>query len=376
MNRNASSNKKRRATAPPPEEAPQEKPNPVTSPTSTAIAKMEEAVLTLPQPLQKSLREVFRKVINQLPTLTRLKQSRQLLARDDRPPKSTNFKFELTANRAVKETADFQALSTSVKSAMDSFQKELKSLIIQAKELEIKSCQQSIFDEIINAVDLFTRSQTIWQFGANESIKPINMAHIYKGVLDSDEVRSATAKSELLITERILQLIPADGQNQTDSNPQLVETMVAFLKKAIIEPIRAYESTRIEKEKQQSIDCLFNTKAASKATNDVAMALDSVEGLDHGTLKQLIQANVSQATKALNQKVASLSKKLRDSEKQNQKNSSQGGKQEPARGKQPENQDKAAAPVNATSNAKTTSDAKNPRNRSQKNKKKTAAKEK
>lgn len=370
MNRQSTSNK-RQATAPPGLAA--EEISTGTLPTRAAFDALETAVLSLQhQPLQKVLRDVSRKVINHLPKLAHHIKARATLASGEKPPKSVCFQFKLHASKAVELSAPFKALNAETATVLANHQRELLAILLQAKDLEIASLRNIILDEINLAVQLFAKSYVIWNDGHHAIVKPYNMNKILSRVLQTNEVRNTLSFSTSEMNRALILIIPIATQNIDDLNEPQITAIAEPLLLAIRDPIAIFETTRRQNENAHSIASLFSAKTATRATAEVAMAIDDIDGLDQATLQQLITTNVAKATKSLNQKVALLSKKLRESSSKQPtpKNSKEGGTPEPAFGKKPENQDPAAATVNAPPAAKTLPPAKKRKPKSKKSTKK------
>jgi hypothetical protein len=324
-----------------------EAPIQTTAPSEAARDRVASAVASLPK-LTKQLAEFwctkvntsYAKVTKQTKTLA------SLTATPESIPRSARVSFAIAGSRLVTGLPEFKTLADATKELVDQFQKDLKTQIVAAAELELAALKKEHSTVVFSAVTTFA---TIFLLASTE--KPATAEDLWLFV-DQARTRVVTAsvaalsdpERAALFTELSGFAVPMEAAAPPD--PTNAFTLTAFLghcKTLFVDPCVAYDSALRLNAVALAAHNLTTLAIGNTTTAAVATALDDEPTITSTQMESLVNASVKKATDALR---SQLRKELES--KPPAKNATRGAADRASLKKKPAPSKKQTPPTTAT----------------------------
>ena len=326
-------------------------------------------------------------------------------------PRSARFRFQLKATKATEHSTELQALRDETDEVISRFQKEIKTKIVAATKLEIKTLKTAISNEFCSHLLVITQA---WLIAASkDNIDPHKMVHTLlerhpDTITATSEADVATLKRAYCVIHHLDALpapfestataqetfararsqrstqtdtrspffnapapAPSTENTQPDEQPAPPPTptdedrLLAGLKRTLESVFNQAWNFYLKQEKAvnitQSLKQLTSSHFDQKATADAAMDIDQEPPVNRQQMNNLVQSEVDRRTKKLEAELNRLRNTLAPkTQKQAPKNPKQRGSSSGPSSKKKDSAPKAAGAANDSS-------------RNNKNKKKKAA---
>ena len=289
------------------------------TPSVAARTYVSDSVRSLPDSVQKyiiSISTTFHKLKN------KERQQQKNLARfddDDFIPRSARIGFELKGSETVMETEQFKTLATKTADEIKKLQTTLRKSMSSTIKLEIAHTQELILNTFFKGVkelgSLFyllshpnTTADQVPTHSIARYLLEKQRGQLFKHVNVTDETKFQkylTYAQDAVVHEP--GTTPANCITPFTNVSERIQPVLedVFVKSwdKLVDEIN--ERTALTKITQQIRDF-----EVSKATQDTAMQIDTEQALNHTTISNLIQQEVSKNVKKLHTEINQLGQKI------------------------------------------------------------------
>ena len=290
-------------------------------PTPSVAARnyVSESVRSLPDSVQKyiiSISTAFHKLKN------KERQQQKNQARfddDDFIPRSARIGFELKGSEAVMETEQFKTLATTTSDEIKKLQKILRANMLSTIKLEIAHTQELILNTFFKGVkelgSLFyllshpnTTAEQVPTHAIARYLLEKQRGSLFKHVNVTDDT-----KFQKYLTYAQDEVVHTPGT--TPANCITPFTKVSDKIQPILEEIfvNSWETLVNEIDERTALSKInqqIREFEVSQATQDTAMQIDTEQALNHTTISNLIQEEVSKNVKKLHTELNQLGQRI------------------------------------------------------------------
>jgi hypothetical protein len=270
-----------------------------TSPSEAALSSTLPIVNSLHPLIQTTAHSYVKKTLTGLNHMRKTEANIIKLQSDTFTPRSIRLKFLLTSHRSVMDSEDFRSLATEATNVIDTFQNNMKSVIISTAELELlfarRSVLQTIFEGTAHIADLYC---TIMGF-------PTDASTIYGYFLHAmvhPDIRTLLTEVESENGGEFMQNLcidtPTDTNNidrNTDSHNKFREIIWSLF----IQPRTVYEQTIRENALLTAAQSKIVLHQRNKTTTDTIAMVEDELPVDSKTIGEMINRKINDKTKKL-----------------------------------------------------------------------------
>ena len=293
------------------------------SPAEAAKHQLSSSLSSLHPTLRKFLEDPIRDILQQLFVWHHQYDLLSKMKNGDTIPASARFKFTLKGTPSTSKTAAFQDCLTRANNAVETLQQTLRSIIIEAKELDVN---QQYLDICVKTSQLcldFTDGYSIY---TGEPI-PITQQRLISRdfVLLPSFINSLGHKAvdEDTIVKTIYSTLDIDNPYSkiSDKFSTTKQDIHKILTSCVISCFNTYRETRSQQERIKQCEALHLEKKTLASTTAASMVVDDNNNINEETILEHVNKAVDKRTKILQQKINNLQHQL-----QQQKNSERGAK--------------------------------------------------
>jgi hypothetical protein len=268
------------------------------APPATATASPSEAALSSTLPTINSLHPLIqttahsyaKKVLTGLNHTKKSEANLTKLNSDAFTPRSIRLKFSLTSHRSVMDSDEFQLLDAEATNVIDTFQNNMKSVIISTAELELlftkRSILRTIFEGTAHIADLYctimdlpTDESTIYGYFFHAMLHPAIRLLL-------DEVLSTNGQE---FAQNLCISTPADI-NIIDRN-----IIIALF----IQPRTVFDETTRQNALVTAAQSKIILHQQNKTTTDTIAMVEDEHPFDSKTIGEMINRKINDKTKKI-----------------------------------------------------------------------------
>ena len=261
-------------------------------------------------------------------------------------PRSTRFKFEISASKEAAEVEEFKLLKQQSEEKVVEMKRAFKAFVIRATKIEMDVMHQKLRSHfitftrnIVKAIALTIELEldpdiiiyTILQKHPellvvmkatpqkfNDEYKSIHKIvgdlQGYTGIEQTNPTRNPTRNSSTnsAISPYFSGQRPLPTTTTTDISPTMnkINFIGNALKIAYLDPWKKYEATHKENILNVELNKIINTKLGEEANTVTEMELDGEATLDAPTIAELITKKTTEATKNLTKEIQVLNNRI------------------------------------------------------------------
>ena len=303
---------------------------------ATSMAAAKQALEVHCASLQPEIATILTKLgLERLQLLHKLAhKTTQVSKIEDDPefiPRSARIQFALSASKSVEEDAEYKRLKDETSELVTNFQAALKTKILAVAKLEVSHLKTKLRTEFARSFRLAIDAcliceNTTPQLSTDQIANTLLNEHTDQLLthleLSLDEFRTIYTRTHTLtilptpialrIPERAL-TNTARNQNQ-NLPPQATLLAITKIFRTIDSTLLSPWSTYLDVKKRNDVSLrlkkLSDTHFTTSATDEASMIIDSEPSADPQLIKDLIQKQVTTATKALQSEIKSLRSQL------------------------------------------------------------------
>ena len=220
--------------------------------------------------------------------IARKKETVRHLQTDNFLPRSTRFKFQLTAMDKTTKSPDFKALQAECDAALNSCQATLKKNILKARELEVSDLEKKQSKHCLFFILYLIQAYRL----SSPDYTNINIERAFRSLMDSALIKAILRHSQpdehnqaLL---EVFQTLESDVPEDVPSTLELVAQLYDVIKTTIVTPTQEYDRIAQYNKTWTSLQALDVTATTLKATENTVLQVDDKPNTSPKLLDNLI----------------------------------------------------------------------------------------